>query len=71
MKKKFWWCKFKNHVLDDWVEVGLNFGWIMEVLRAGTVSGVGIASPVPKPKTCCTGRLLANLLPVPACLAIW
>lgn len=69
MKKKTWfYCK--NHVVDDGVELGLNFGWIMEVLRAGTVSGVGIASPVPKPKTCCTGRL-ANFIPELACLAIW
>lgn len=61
----------KNHELDEGVELELNFGWIMEVLRAGTVSGVGIASPVPNPKTCCTG-LLANCLPVyMACLAIW
>lgn len=60
----------KNHVVDDGVELWVNFGWIIEVLRAGTVSGVGMVSPVPKPKTCCTGRL-AILLPVPACLAIW
>lgn len=61
----------KNHVVDDGVELGVNFGWMMDVLRAGTVSGVGIVSPVPKPKTCCTGRFWANLLPVLACFAIW
>lgn len=61
----------KNHVVDDEVELGLNFGWIIEVLRAGTVSGVGMVSPVPKPRTCCTGRLLANLLSFFTCIAIW
>lgn len=60
----------ENHVVDDGVELWVNFGWIMDVLRAGTVSGVGMVSPVPKPKTCWTGRL-AILLPVHACLAIW
>lgn len=70
MKKQNTILQKKNHVVDDGVELGVNFGWIIEVLRTGTVSGVGMVSPVPKPKTCCTGRLAA-LLPVPACLAIW
>ena len=49
------------------VELEVNFvGWIMDVLRTGTVSGVGIASPVAYPRTAGAWRVLA----ADFCLAI-